>query len=415
MLFRNFSIYTITTILNNGISFLLIPIFTSHFSPSDYGKLGIFTILITLFNSLISISSSGAIQSEYYQVEKSTLSQIITNALFLNFLLFIFFFVFTYIFNYQFYSFTSISSSILLLIPIIAFLNIIPQILLIIFQSENKPIFFGILSLTQAGFNLFITIILVVLFKMNWIGRVYSLLIVALFFSLFGLIVLYKKGYLIFRYNFKFIKLVLLFGLPLIPHTIGGIIIESSDRFFIKNLVSIEELGIYNTGYQIALIISIVDGAFSQAFVPYLFENLKINTNKSLKQIVKISYGYIFILLLSVVLLSVMAPLIFNLFIGHKFQNGIKYVFWISMGCFALGIYKVFAGYLFYYKKTIYLLYLSFINIGLNIVLNYILIKQFGVIGAAYATFTSYVVLTISTAILANKVKKMPWLNFYKS
>ena len=88
MLFRNFSIYTITTILNNGISFLLIPIFTSHFSPSDYGKLGIFTILITLFNSLISISSSGAIQSEYYQVEKSTLSQIITNALFLNFLLF---------------------------------------------------------------------------------------------------------------------------------------------------------------------------------------------------------------------------------------------------------------------------------------------------------------------------------------
>lgn len=413
MLFRSFSIYTLTTILNNGISFILIPIFTSHLSPSEYGILGIFTILVTLFNSLISLSSSGAIQSEYYQVNKKDLSVIIFNAFLLNFILFIVFLTSTYLFKDSLRSFSSIDINILLLIPIIAFLNIVPQILLILFQSEEKPIHYGILSITQAAFNLALTILLIVVYKMHWTGRVYSLLIAAILFSLLGIIIIYKKGYLKFKINYKYIKLILLFGLPLIPHAIGGIIIESSDRFFIKNLVSTNELGIYNTGYQIALIISVVDGAFTQAFVPFLFSNLKIDTTNSLSKIVKISYGYIIILFVSVIILSSLSPLIFKLFVGKNFQFGIKYVFWISMGCFSLGIYKVFAGYLFYYKKTIYLTYLSLINITLNIILNFILIKHFGALGAAYATFISYIVLSISTAYFANKVKKMPWLNFY--
>ena len=43
-------------------------------------------------------------------------------------------------------------------------------------------------------------------------------------------------------------------------------------------MVSVEEMGIYSVGYQVGMIILVVNTAFVNSFSPFLFERLNRNT-----------------------------------------------------------------------------------------------------------------------------------------
>ncbi|MDG2274191.1 MAG: polysaccharide biosynthesis C-terminal domain-containing protein, partial [Halioglobus sp.] len=73
--------------------------------------------------------------------------------------------------------------------------------------------------------------------------------------------------------------------------------------------------------------------------------------------------------------------------------------------------YKMFAGYLFYIKKTGYIAALTVITAVINIVLNYFLILSFGAIGAAYATCISFSVQALLAWAVSSRLYRMPWLN----
>ncbi|HEU4902449.1 MAG TPA: polysaccharide biosynthesis C-terminal domain-containing protein, partial [Flavisolibacter sp.] len=70
------------------------------------------------------------------------------------------------------------------------------------------------------------------------------------------------------------------------------------------------------------------------------------------------------------------------------------------------------AAFVFYQKKTRFLAYLAVLNVVLNIALNYILIKSFGGIGAAYATALSYFFVALVITWKVVREFDMPWLYF---
>jgi O-antigen/teichoic acid export membrane protein len=81
----------------------------------------------------------------------------------------------------------------------------------------------------------------------------------------------------------------------------------------------------------------------------------------------------------------------------------------IALAYSFLGMYKLVTLYIFYMKKTGILSSFTIINGGLNIILNYVFISMFGIMGAAYATILSMFIIFFIAFIISNRVYPMPW------
>jgi len=175
-------------------------------------------------------------------------------------------------------------------------------------------------------------------------------------------------------------------------------------------MIDIETMGIYSVGYQIGLVISLVQNSFNQAWQPWIYTQL---SNKSLNKtkIVKFTYFYFLGLILLVLGLNIIAPFLIRVFIGIEFQSTIEFVTWIGLGFAFNGMYKMVANYLFFLRKTKLIGLISICTAALNIVLNYVLISINGAVGAAQSTAISFFIQFIFVWIFSSIYFKMPWFS----
>ena len=268
---------------------------------------------------------------------------------------------------------------------------------------------FSVITLGRIFIEIPLTIVLVVYVGMNWTGRIDAWMVTVIFFSLLS-IYFYKKWKLItFNVSKNYIRQSILFGAPLILHELGKFVINQSDRIFLAKMVSVKEMGIYSVGYQVGMIILIVNTAFVNFFTPFLYERLNRNTENDRIEIVRLSYYYVIGLFILLLVLTLLTPSFFAHFISDRFARGTQYVFWVGLSYFFWGVYLIFAGYIFYLKKSKILARLSIMNVVMNIGFNFLFIKRFGAIGAAYATCLSFFIVSVIVTLISQKLYPMPW------
>lgn len=410
---KSLSIYTLASLINAGIPFLLLPILTKYLTPEEYGLLAIIQIFIVFTVPFVSINISSIIQLKYHHLDQKEFASLVSSTLIIPIIAIIIVLLFFILTESLINSFLNISLIWLLTIPLIAFMQILPQTVLSIYQISERPIDYGKYQILLAVVNLILTIGFVVMLKLGWEGRVLAILLSYTVFTMIGMYLLVKMKLIVFKINKEYIQEALKLGLPLIIHVVSGALFMMSDRLFISYYLGNSEVGIYAVGAQVAMIALIVQQSFNQAWVPYLFKNLKTNLYENKVKIVKISYiVFIFFLILPYIVYLLSHP-IFSFLIDAKFSGSIQYVFWVALGFSFLGMYKVVANYIFYEKRTVILSILTFTSLILNFILNYFLIHKFGTIGVAYATAITIGVFFIFVFIIANKIHKMPWLYFF--
>ena len=245
----------------------------------------------------------------------------------------------------------------------------------------------------------------------TWEGRVFSQLSVSIISIFFCLIVLYKSNYIKLAFSIDLYKSALFFGLPLIPHAIGGWLTTWADRFIINKLVGLHDSGVYTVAVQLVQIIVIIQLAINTAFIPWLYENLK--NNLKLK-IVKLSYKLFIAIFAFSLLFAIFAPNLLHFFIGKDFRPSIKYVFWLSIAQGIKTIYYLTCNYIFYSGKTYLIAISTFLSAIIHFLLTYFFIKYLGVMGAVYASVLSSIFLTSITFLFSNFVIKMPWKLAFK-
>jgi len=410
-LFKSAGIYTLTSVINSAIPFLLLPILTRYLSPTDYGIVSMFGLLVSFIAPFTGLSVHGAIARMYYEKDTIDIKEYITNCIYIlissTLLVSIVFFLFSNVIA----SISSVPSQILWMVVVVSFSQFITRIVLILWQVQVKPIQYGIFQISQTLLNMLLSIILVVFIGLTWKGRVYAQLITLIIFVLIGFSILLKNKWLKFNINKTYIKHALGYGVPLIPHALGAIVMTMTDRIFITNMVGIETTGVYTVGYQIGMIIDLLATSFNQAYVPWLYSKLKENIPEMKFKIVRLTYLYFVIILFLAISLSIIAPSFLNIFIGKEFNQSSIYVTWIAIGYAFHGMYFMVVNFIFYVNKNYLLTLVTFLSAVLNIILNYILIGRYGAIGAAQATTIVYGVQFLSVWFLSNKTYRMPWFS----
>jgi O-antigen/teichoic acid export membrane protein len=413
-LFRSFSTYTLASFIEKGIAFFLLPIFTFYLTPKDYGSLSLLQSLFSFMAPLISIGSLGAISVAYYNGGRERYPSYFSSALIIPVSITLFLTLLALISQNFIGAYFGIPSVWLIILPFFCFLSVFNSMLLIDFQIKNEPFKYARLSLSNSTFGVLLSLFFVIIVGLNYTGRLYGQYIALLIFACITFVILYKRRVLVKEIKLDYIKDSLKFGLPLVPHAFGIMIIEISDRLFIDKILGKDVLGIYNTGYLIGSMVGILCGAFANAIIPFSYKLFEENTLEAKKKIVKVYWVFVLILAFVLFCLWLITPLIFKYFIDAKFHDGQVYVFWVGLGYFFQGMYLLFANIIFYFKKTKVLFYWSFVNVVVNLSLNWLLINKLGAIGAAYATALSYFLFFIAIATVTRKYYSLPWLSFFK-
>jgi O-antigen/teichoic acid export membrane protein len=408
-LFRATGVYTITSIINASIPFFLLPVLTRYMTPEEYGLVAMFSVVTSFIIPFSGLSTNGAITRMYYEKENIDIRVYTTNCLLILVISTSIISSFFYFLAGPLSRITSLPVRILWVVVVISFSQFIIQVVLNHWQVQVKPMQYGIFQISKSFINASFSIWFVVFLGMSWQGRIWAQLSTFLIFAVLGIAILWKNGWLHFSYHPAYIRHALKFGIPLIPHTLGGVILTMTDRIFVTNMVGLATTGIYTVGYQIGAIIALLTTSFNSAYIPWLFTQLKTNLFSKKVLIVKLTYLYFLLLFSLALILSMVAPVLLSFFVGKEFAGSSIFVIWISLGYAFQGMYLMVACYITYVQKTSIFAWVTAVSALLNIGLNYMFINRYGAIGAAQATTIIYGFKFVIIWILSSKVYDMPW------
>ncbi len=412
--FKSTLIYSFSSIINASIPFLLLPILTKHFSPEDYGKISMATILINFITPFVGISAHGAIHRKYFDEHREHYARYIGNVFLLLFSSFAIIFVAIYLFKTALIEITYLNENILFIALFIAMGQFINLIILSIWQAQNKALHYGIYQIALSLLNFGLSIYVIFQLNMDWQGRLYAQLISLFVFAFLSIFILVKNKLLKIKFNRGDMMDVLNFSLPLIPHTLGGLVIAMTDRVLIANMIGLADTGLYTVAFQIGSIINLLNTSIISAYVPWLFEKLKLNDEKIKAKIVQYSYYYFIGSVIFAILFVSIMPYLMRIFLSKEYENSMTLMIGIVIGYVFNGFYLMVAGFIFYVKKTYYLSIITFLTAVINIPLCYYFVRAYGAIGASISMTIIYLLSFIFTWILSNRVYPMPWFKFSK-
>jgi O-antigen/teichoic acid export membrane protein len=415
---KQISLYTFVGLFGTAVNFFVMPVLSHYLSPADYGLLSLFNAYVTILVPLVSLSAYSLLNVDYFkekdkQIFASKFTSIQTIPFFTS--LVCFFFI------WQFYKpltdvleLNGTTTGRGLIMLLITFLTIYYEQFLQFLILQKKAFLFAAYTVVKVIIEVALTFYFVIWKSFGWEGRIYSWLIASTLLFIIGAFYFYKQGFLKGNIKLKYIKEGIQFGSPLILHSLGKFVVNQSDRIFIAKMVSISAAGVYSIGYTIGSLVMILVNAYFNFYTPFLMERLSDITEEKKLQIVKMGYLYGIACILVLILIVFLTPVFFRLFIASNYFEGSHYPFWVALGYCFWGGYMLFSGFIFFFKKNRILGWLAVFNIGTNLLFNYLFIKIFGAIGAAYATALSFFLLFILLVIIVRRFMPLPWFSYRK-
>jgi O-antigen/teichoic acid export membrane protein len=255
------------------------------------------------------------------------------------------------------------------------------------------------LTLLTAIVGTCLNIYFVVILRKGALGSLQAGVITAILLYLSYLILMLKE--IIFTFRWEFVFRGLLFGLPLLPHDLGGWILNLSDRILMQRLASKEELGLYALGCNLSLALGLVTLAINNAWAPFF---LSVAEKKEGPPIIsKLMTYYLFFICFIALGMSVFSKEITYIMAASDYREAHKVIPLIVLSYIFQGMYFMATNCLFLKEKTKYLPFITFSAAATNFVLNLLWIPRYGMMGAAGATVIAFVLYFLITFFVSKR------------
>jgi O-antigen/teichoic acid export membrane protein len=190
-------------------------------------------------------------------------------------------------------------------------------------------------------------------------------------------------------------------SIPLIPHYLSQTVLNNSDRIMIEKMVDSSSAGIYSLAYSLSMLMTLLNSALIQTIEPWMFRKIK---DREIKDIGRISYVALGVVAVLNLLLIFFAPEIVAIFAPASYYEAIWVIPPVAMSVYFIFAYSLFADFEFYFEKTKLISLATGVGAALNIILNFIFIRQFGYIAAGYTTLICYAVYAVMHYIFMTKI-----------
>lgn len=402
--------YTIGGVLVKGINFLTLPLFSRLLTTAEFGVYNLFLSYDAILSVLVGSAMATSVKSAYYEFKKideyvSSISLIyIINALFYT--------VIVVIGGHIFSSWLGLKKTIIFLLIPFSFSGAIIQLYneRISLEYEYKK-YILIAFLNSVG-NVVVSLVLIITVFRNQrdMGRLIGTVVVIFTIALIILLRIYVISYP--KVNIKYWKFGIIYSLPIIPHGISQILLSQCDRIMISKMIGDSEAGIYSLAGNLKLVINVISSSVGVSWNTWFYSKMEKNMTCEIQ---KNAIVLVRIFMIITIGLMAMSPEIIYVIGGMDYNLGKYIAIPMIMDAFILFLYNIIVPSEYYTKKTQYIMFGTLIAAIINLITNYIFIKRFGYIAAAYTTLFSYCCylvlhIVISKRLVSFEVVRWKWV-----
>jgi O-antigen/teichoic acid export membrane protein len=395
------------------IGFLLIPIYTRYLTPADYGQLELLSITLSILSILACQGINNAFFRTYAFIDKemkASIRDLVSTSYIYMMLSALFVSTLLYIFSekYSIFLFGK-NNSPELLVKIIAF-TIFFQIVMIVpytlLRAKMESIKYISISLTQFLFMVFLNIFFVTVLKTGLKGILLGNAVSSFLMAVITFLLI--KRHLIFKISKRILRDLLSFGVPLVMAGMSLWVLQVSDRFLLQKLSSTHELGLFALGSRFAgILLLLIVTPFQKVWASFSFQ---IAAKEQAKETFKTITTYFFLILCFVgILIIVWTPLLIKFVAGEDFRDAYKVVSPLVYANIGGGMFLISVFGMYLLKKTKYISYIVGIGAVVNIILNSAVIPRYGMMGAAFASFVSYMLINFLSYRLSQRFYYIPF------
>jgi len=401
-------VYGLGNLLNQGLAFFLLPIYTRFLTPHDYGVKELVGLSVDIIGTLLATAFSSAMYRFYFEYEDQENRKIVISTAIIAIgaigmggvavLAPLSPLLARYVLDSRgLYSFF-----------LIAFCSMWFQALVNLgfdyLRANHQSLRFVGLSFGKLLLAIALNIYFVVYLKIGVLGVLLSTLISSI--ALFGVLVIPLLVRVGFRFSRERFRDMLQFGAPVVISQLGAFVVHLSDRFFIKGFGSIADAGLYSLGHRFGTLPStFISGPFNQAFQPRRFELFK--KAESEQVFGRLFTYYLLVVMCAGLFISVLSRNIIMIMADSRFWGAYKIVPIIVLANIIFSLHYHLNMGILIAKKTKYLAYINFSNGAFILVLNYFLISRYGMFGAAYAALVAFIYKISLTYYLSSRHYKI--------
>lgn len=406
------AIYGISTIVGRFLNFLLVPFYTHVFLPQDYGVISNLYAFIGIFNVVLMYGMDSAYLKFASKIEigdeKDNFSTPYLTVFFSSIILCILIIILklpiSNILDIPFHF-----SNLIYYSALILFVDAIAVIPFIKLRLERKAKKFAAFKIINISVNVFLNLLLIL--KFNW--GIEAVLVSNLAASLISLLLLIPDIFekLKLKINKKLIGRLLKFGLPYFPASLGAMLVQGIDRPILSNLTDLNTVAIYNACYKLGIFMMLFVNMFQYAWQPFFLQEAQEKNAKELFSKILTYFtlaGSVILIFLSLYIDDIVKLEIFGrTLIASSYWGGLQIVPVILLGYLFNGLYVVFTAGIFIEEKSIYVPFITGSGAAVNIISNFVLIPIWGIMGAAFSTLASYIIMAAGFYFVTQKFYKI--------
>jgi O-antigen/teichoic acid export membrane protein len=382
-----------------ALNIIVLPIFTYLLTPEEYGNVAIFVSIYGILIIILPLNIHQSIQQRYLK-QKGFFSEFLFSVILGGAVISILLILIAIYFS-QFISNSFNIPKKLLLFALFSgffrfFFEIFSKLLLALNLSKkysNIHIYWNFSEL------LLTTFFFLVLSKEMYLGKAYSVLLIAIIFSIISF---YKlRNYLVIKFKFIFLKESLFFALPLILHSISIMALAQFDRLIINQLFGARETGIYSVAYSIGLVASIIIPPLINAGLPNFYRDITDNNKVNLIYFIKNTTKFTILFALIVMFFSKEGLLLLT---EKNYHEAASIISIIAFSSAILIAYQVYSQFIMHDGRTYLIAIATTTSAIINIIINYLFLPIMGYKFAAITTLITNLLLIFIMYYIALKI-----------
>lgn len=376
----------LSILLLQGISFISSPLFSRLLSTEGYGNLASFSIWAGVITTVLSLQTNVTIANARVEFPEQEQSAYQSSVMTLSLLSFAVGAVVIMALSGPISGALKMDRWLLSLMLVQAFgtfgVNFLSSKFTYEFNADKNMLLSVLMAVVSMGVSL--VFVLSVSVEQRYLGRVAGNALVYGVIGTLGCVWIIAKGKRL--YERKYWKFCLALGCPLVFQNLAYSILGSSDILMLKQMAGAAGSGIYSLAFNLSGIMFTIFNALNNSWVPFFFDDMKQGRREN---VIRQSKNYLELFTVLSVGFVLLVREVYHIYASEAFWSGLELIplFVLSYYLNALCTFPV--NYELFHKKTTVVAGAMVTAALVNLVLNYVFIRLFGIAGAAIATALS--------------------------
>jgi O-antigen/teichoic acid export membrane protein len=383
--------------LNRLIGFLLLPLFTHHLTPEDYGVAAVLQIVSLLATPVFSLGLGAAMAPCYFkESDPAARRAVVGTSFFISLISVAVLTLLAFLFARPLTGAildTPERSDLFLLAILTVVTSILTQPFTLALQFEERAKLYIVLSVSGTLLTAVLNILAVVGLRMGLQGWLAATLAGQVLQGLGFALAIMARGAIPVRK--RLVRLLLLQGLPMVPSFAFLYVLQQGNRYFMEMLHGLGTLGIYTVGMSLGMVMSLFTTAFQNAWLPYFMRFVDKPRDEAEAIFGRVT-SYYFLGFGSLTLcFFIFARPVVELMANPRFRDAIWVVGPVALAYLLQGAGTLLTPPQYFGNRLEHITLLQGIAAGISVLINWVFITRWGLMGGGLALALSHANLLV--------------------